>query len=123
MNILADESVDRQVVDRLRAEGHDVVYIAEIEPSVSDDVVFDRANEKSALLLTTDKDFGEIVYQKGRLISDGIVLIRLSGLAPETKASIVVEAVKLRGAEFAKHFTVLSPGKLRIRSKTTISRQ
>jgi hypothetical protein len=36
MNLLADESVDRQIVERLRADEHDVLYIAEIEPSVSD---------------------------------------------------------------------------------------
>ena len=72
MNLLADESVDRQIVDRLRQDGHDVLYIAEVEPGIPDDAVFDRANEKAALLLTVDKDFGEIVFRENRLISDGI---------------------------------------------------
>lgn len=38
MNLLADESVDRQIVERLRQNGHEVFYIAEVEPSISDDV-------------------------------------------------------------------------------------
>lgn len=117
MNLLADESVDRQIVDRLRAEGHDVLYIAEFEPSITDDVVFDRANERAALLLTTDKDFGEIVYKQGRLVSDGVVLIRLSGLNPQTKANILADAIGTRGKEFVNHFCVISPGKVRIVSK------
>ena len=60
MNLLADGNIDRQIVERLRQGGHDVLYIAEVEPSISDNVVFDRANEKLALLVTADKDFGEI---------------------------------------------------------------
>ncbi|MBN2560333.1 MAG: DUF5615 family PIN-like protein [Phycisphaerae bacterium] len=39
MNLLADESVDRQIVDRLRQDGHAVRYIAEMEPGISDDTV------------------------------------------------------------------------------------
>lgn len=61
MNLLADESVDRQIVDRLRQDGHAVRYIAEMEPGVSDDTVLDLAYRESILLLTADKDFGELV--------------------------------------------------------------
>ena len=83
MNLLADESVDRQIVERLRQDGHDVLYVAEVEPSISDNIVFDRANEKSALLVTGDKDFGEIVFRDNRLSSGGVVLLRLVGLSAE----------------------------------------
>lgn len=51
MNLLADENIDRQIVERLRQDGYDVLYIAEIEPSISDNAVFDQANEKTALLI------------------------------------------------------------------------
>lgn len=56
MNFLADESVDRQVVDRLRQDGHAVRYIAEMEPGISDDRVLDLANQEADVLLTADKD-------------------------------------------------------------------
>lgn len=36
MNFLADESVDQQIVDRLRADGHAVVYVAEMDPGIDD---------------------------------------------------------------------------------------
>ena len=68
MNLLADESVDRQVVERLRQDGYAVLYIAELEPSIPDDVVLKRANETAALLITADKDFGELVFRKGRAV-------------------------------------------------------
>ncbi len=59
MNLLADESVDGQIVARLRQDNHDVTYVAEMEPGISDETVLQRANEQEALLLTVDKDFGE----------------------------------------------------------------
>jgi hypothetical protein len=41
MNIVADESIDRPIVLELRQDGHDVVYIAELSPSISDDQVLE----------------------------------------------------------------------------------
>lgn len=49
MNLLIDESVDRQIVERLRQDGHNVLYIAEMEPGISDDVILERANENASL--------------------------------------------------------------------------
>ena len=63
MNLLADEGVERQIVERLRQQGHFVLYIAEMEPGLPDDVVLERANEVTALLVATDKDFGELVFR------------------------------------------------------------
>ncbi len=63
MNILVDESVGQQIVARLRDDGHDVLYIAEMAPGVDDEEVLGAANEHDALLLTADKDFGELVFR------------------------------------------------------------
>ena len=63
MNLLADEGVDRQIVALLRQAGHDVLYIAELEPGIADQTVFDKANRLNALLITADKDFGELVFR------------------------------------------------------------
>ena len=119
MNLLADESVDRQIVERLRQEGHQVMYVAETEPSVSDNIVFDGANEESALLITGDKDFGEIVFREGRLGSGGVVLLRLAGLPAQIRAEIVSDVFRERGSEFPNNFSVVAPGKVRIRPKET----
>ena len=56
MNFLADEGVDFPVVQRLRGEGHEVLYVAEMAPGASDEMVLTTANDKSALLLIVDKD-------------------------------------------------------------------
>ena len=66
--MLADENINQQIVERLRQDGHTVWYVVEMEPGISDDVVLDLANREGALLLTGDKDFGELYHV--RIISD-----------------------------------------------------
>jgi predicted nuclease of predicted toxin-antitoxin system len=114
MNLLADESIDQPIVVALRQDGHDVVYIAELSPSISDDEVLDRANHGGAVLLTADKDFGELVFRQGRAHT-GVVLIRLAGLVPQTKAQTVCHAISEHGPEFVGSFSVISAGLVRIR--------
>jgi len=88
MKILADESVDKQIVEQLRKDGHEVDYVAESTPGISDPEVLNRANELNALLVTADKDFGELVFQQLWASSTGIVLLRLSGMSAEMKAQL-----------------------------------
>ena len=118
MNLLADEGVERQIVERLRRDGHLVLYIAEMEPGISDDVVLERANEITAFLVATDKDFGELVFRERRLSSGGVVLIRLVGLSAERKAEIVSTVFAERGSEFTQAFSVIAPGKVRVRPQS-----
>ncbi|MBU4432761.1 DUF5615 family PIN-like protein [Patescibacteria group bacterium] len=114
MNFLADENVDRQIADLLRSMGHNVEYVAEKDAGISDDEVLEMANKKNTLLLTADKDFGELVFRQRRVTS-GVVLIRLAGLSPTRKAEIVVSAVQKHGKELIHSFSVITPGAVRIR--------
>ncbi len=114
LNLLADENVDRQIVALLRKEGHDVLYVAELAPGVSDDSVLRQANERHAMLLTADKDFGELVYRQ-RKLTEGVVLFRLAGLPSEKKAKLIAAAIKTHADELSQAFTVISPGMVRIR--------
>ena len=114
MKLLADESIDRQIVDRLRQDGHLVHYVAEMEPGISDDSVLGLANQEAAILLTADKDFGELVFRQHRLTL-GVILVRLAGVPPPLKAEIVSSAVSQHLSELPHRFAVIAPGILRIR--------
>ncbi len=116
MNLLADDSVDRPIVEELRRAGYSILYVAEIEPGISDDDVLNSANDANAILLTSDKDFGELVFRQRRA-SFGVVLIRLSGLSAVKKAEIVSHAFQQYSQEFSKSFSVISGGGVRIRRK------
>jgi predicted nuclease of predicted toxin-antitoxin system len=116
MNFLADEGVDFPVVQRLRSDGHEVLYVAEMSPGVSDETVLAAANAKNALLLTSDKDFGELVYRL-RHISAGVLLMRLAGLSPARKAELVSAVVHDHGERLMYTFTVIAPGMVRVRPR------
>jgi predicted nuclease of predicted toxin-antitoxin system len=114
MNLVADESIDKPIVEGLRNVGHLVYYIAEMSPSLSDDDVLQIANQKSAPLLTSDKDFGELIFRQG-LVSHGVVLIRLSGVNGECKSEITIFSIDKHADEIIGNFTVISPSSVRIR--------
>jgi predicted nuclease of predicted toxin-antitoxin system len=116
VNLLADEGVDVAIVRRLRADGHDVEYVAELAPGVTDDEVLSRANDDRRLLMTVDKDFGELVFRLGS-VSVGVVLIRLSGLTSSRKADVVSDAIREHGEQMFEAFTVVSSGVVRIRQR------
>jgi predicted nuclease of predicted toxin-antitoxin system len=116
MNLLGDEGVDRQIVEQLRNNGHAVLYIAEMEPGVSDEIILGRANAQHALLITADKDFGELVFRQ-HLVHAGVVLVRLAGLLPTTKAQIVGHVLQSHDTELLDAFSVISPGNVRIRKR------
>jgi len=112
LNLLADENVDRQIVERLRHDGFDVRY--KTDAGISDDEVLDLANREESLLLTADKDFGELVFRLKK-ITVGVLLIRLAGLTPERKGEIVVGTINKHGNELLNAFSVVTIGAIRIR--------
>lgn len=71
MNVLADEGVDGPVVERLRHDGHVVLYIAETAPGISDEEILRKANANMSLLVTADQDFGEMVFRHNLLSTGG----------------------------------------------------
>ena len=121
MKFVADESIDRQIVEHLRQDGHFISYVAEMEPGISDDFVLNLANQQHALLLTSDKDFGEMVFRQGRF-THGIVLVRIAGLSQKRKADIVASAMKRHSSEFRQTFAVITPNSIRIRRNPTSSK-
>ncbi|MBP8972951.1 MAG: DUF5615 family PIN-like protein [Anaerolineae bacterium] len=114
MNFLADESVDQSIVQRLRQDGHLVAYVTELGPGMTDAEVLSLADQEGSLLLTADKDFGELVFRQ-RLHTHGVVLVRLPGLSPARKAEIVAFAIGEHAPELPQSFAVIMPGTLRIR--------
>lgn len=92
MNRFADQSVDRPIVERLRQDSHDAVYVAELAPSITDDEVLREANRRSAVLVTADKDFTDPVgqgYAQGkREFRDGPCLVKVEAKRDEYKEEV-----------------------------------
>lgn len=116
MNFVADEGIDGPIVEVLRENKHYVWYVAEMDPGISDEEVLSLANRENALLLTQDKDFGDLVFRQNRS-SPGVILIRMAGLPPSTKATLVLKSIVQHQSELLQAFTVITPDNIRIRPK------
>jgi predicted nuclease of predicted toxin-antitoxin system len=114
MNFIADEGVDIQIVQKLREAGHDVIYIAELASGTNDEDILQMASDGYRILITRDKDFGELAYRDGRAHA-GIILSRLHELSSEKKAALVLKTIQDFNSVLTEAFTVLQPGKIRIR--------
>lgn len=120
MRLVADESVDGPIVERLRADGHETLYIAELDPGISDEVILEQARTASCLLITSDKDFGELIFRLKQL-PGGVILLRLAGVTNLRKAEIVASAMRDYGDSMIEAFTVITPGNVRIRQRIELS--
>ncbi len=111
---LADENFDNRIVLALRELGHQIYTIIELEGGISDDKVIELANELKAIILTEDKDFGELTYrlQKG---SQGIILVRLNGVNIDQKIELLKHVLKSHLSELRNSFTVINKTKVRIK--------
>src|ERR1700693_4605542 len=93
IRFLADENVSRLVVERLRAGGFDVISIAETTPGAADKDVLEAADAEGRILITEDRDFGELVIRQ-RLRVRWIILLELDRLSNSTEA-VAVAVVRL----------------------------
>jgi predicted nuclease of predicted toxin-antitoxin system len=114
MRFLADECCDAALVNSLRADGHDVLYVVETLSGADDDVILARAFSEHRVLLTEDKDFGELVYRLGRP-TRGIVLLRFEVGDRALKVPRLQELLVREGNRLPGSFTVLEVDKVRIR--------
>jgi predicted nuclease of predicted toxin-antitoxin system len=83
---------------------------------MADDAVLESANRAGAVLITADKDFGELVFRQRR-IAGGVILLRLAGLSPEARAQLVSGAIQRHLTEWGDRFSVIEPGAVRLRPR------
>lgn len=113
MRFLADESCDFAAVQALRESGHDVSAVAEVARGAEDSVVIELARSQQRVLLTEDKDFGQLVFAAARPTA-GVMLIRWPVTARGNLGAALVELVGAHGDALAGAFAVVEPGRVRI---------
>jgi predicted nuclease of predicted toxin-antitoxin system len=114
--ILADECVDRRLIDHLQSSGYIVVDIFNSARGSDDATVISLANNLKAFIITEDKDFGnELVYNKA--FHFGTLLLRLEGMLIEEKKKLLVSVLQHYSDELIGNFSVLTKDKLRIRKQ------
>ncbi len=79
MRFLVNENVAGTVIRQLRQRGHDVLSVKETMRSETDQAVLATAQADERIVVTNDKDFGELAFRSELPASCGVILLRLSG--------------------------------------------
>lgn len=114
MRIIANENVMATLVSELRNRGHDVLWVKESMRGAEDNAILGTAQTEQRLVLTHDKDFGELAFRYGLPAMCGVLLIRLSGGGRQADMDHVLSVIDSRD-DWAGHFSVVSRGRLRMR--------
>lgn len=114
MRFLANENFPFDAVEALRQQGHDVAWIRSESPGISDPEVLSRAQTEDRILLTFDKDFGELAFRAKLPATIGIILFRSKTPSSAIVAQKVTTAIALRD-DWAGHFSVIEDNKIRMR--------
>jgi len=113
MRILLDENMPGDAIATLRSCAHDVVWIRTDSPGIADDAILARAVLEQRLLVTFDKDFGELVFRRGLAASCGVVLFRIAASSSEALAEKIAEVLGSR-EDWIGQFSVVDDRRIRM---------
>ena len=112
---LANENISRTTVEILRENGHDVKWIAESAPSISDELVLLLAAGEQRIIVTFDSDYGELIYRDKNSPPAGVIYLRLRSDKPDLPARLILKYLSISADTFDRTFAVLSENELRVR--------
>jgi predicted nuclease of predicted toxin-antitoxin system len=114
MRVIANENISGTVIRTLRERGHDVLSVKESMRSAGDSVVLTRARTEQRIVITHDKDFGELAFRTRLPAENGVILFRLSGSDPTTDNRRMLEILET-DVDWAGNFAVMTDDRVRIR--------
>ena len=114
LRFLIDESTGHAVAMHLRQHGYDALAVSDVMPQADDDSILRFAVTERRVLITNDKDFGEIVYRR-RQQHCGILLLRLADVSAVAKKRAALSAIEQYGEQLIDAFCVATEQKSRLR--------
>ena len=115
MKLLADENFPKASVLLLRSLEYDITSIGEDNPSISDKSVMQIAEAEQRIILTFDRDYGELIYKHNYKPEQGIIYLRLDGYAPEEPAKHVHELLTTLKIKTTRSLTMYDGNNVRQR--------
>jgi predicted nuclease of predicted toxin-antitoxin system len=114
MRLLANENIPFDLVRALREDGHDVLWIRNEAPGSADSEVLALAQEEERILLTFDKDFGELAFRSKLSAASGVILFRVPMTSSSFIARLVLGAIRSRD-DWPGHFAVVESDRVRLK--------
>ena len=115
MRLIVNENIANSVIQGLRQRGWDVLAVKESMRGADDTAILNRAESEQRLVVTQDKDFGELAFKYRLPASCGVILFRLSGADPSSDNQRVPEVIESR-TDWAGNFSVVTDDRIRMRS-------
>jgi predicted nuclease of predicted toxin-antitoxin system len=112
LSFLADVNVEKGLVDHIRASGYDIKWIPDYDRQMSDDMLLEMAVREKRILITNDKDFGELVFRQTRL--GGVILLRFKGQQVLDKIKVLRKLLEDHSSRVSGSLCILSNEKIRI---------
>jgi len=112
IKFLADVNVEKVLIDYLSRNSYDVKWVPDYDCEMLDEDLMQMANLEERILITNDKDFGELVFLQKKL-STGIVLFRLKGQRSQEKVELMKRLLHEYGRKLSHHFVVITRKKFR----------
>jgi len=114
MRFLANENFPGPAIKALRSAGHDVVWVRTVRPGASDRDILSWAVREQRILLTFDKDFGELAGRSIPPPNCGVVLVRMRPPKPTEQGKRLAEVITAR-TDWPGYFSVIESGRVRMR--------
>lgn len=114
MRFLANENFPGPAVAALEAAGHDIVWVRRLRPGAADSEVLAWAAREERILLTFDKDFGELAGHAKLPPNCGVILLRTPMPRPDQTGQRLASLISARG-DWAGRFSVIEPHRVRMR--------
>ena len=115
LKFLIDESTGRKLNMFLNELGYDSKFSGDIKPRADDKEVLEMANAEKRIIITNDKDFGELIYRQ-KLSSSGAILLRLRNDNPKTRQEYSIKLIKQLKENLISKFIVLNENKFRMKN-------
>lgn len=116
MTFLADENFPRPAVIYLRQKGYQVASIAENHPGITDLEVIAKAKRERLVILTFDKDYGELIFRYGEEDPPAVVYFRFKGDHPRIAGQLLVRFIEQEQLNPENAFTVIERDGIRQRT-------
>ncbi len=115
MKFLANENFPYPSVQLLLDKGFDVVAITKEMPGISDEEVMAFAKMENRIILTFDKDYGELIYKYGMKEPVSVVFYRYKGTDPEFAGTFLIDLLSESTVSLDNTFTVIDEKNIRQR--------
>ena len=115
IRFLANENVPLASVHRLREAGYDVLAVSESLPGTSDADVLSLAHREDRIILTFDRDYGELIYRRGLQPPLGLIHLRFTPESPYQVAEVLEHLKAIDRLSLAGYYTVVEQDRIRQR--------